>query len=71
MNSQGNYCYSHAPGRNAPLIRFLILASLYVSLLFGCLSRMLPHLSFFLHFFLTHLLLFYENRPALFPGQMS
>jgi len=33
-----------APGRNAPLIRFLILA-LYI--LFACLCRMLPHLSFF------------------------
>jgi len=33
-----------APGRNAPLIRFLILA-LYI--LFACLCRMLPHLSCF------------------------
>jgi len=42
-----------AVGRNAPLIRFLILV-LY--LLFAYLYRMLPHLSFFLHFFLTYLL---------------
>ena len=41
-----------APGRNAPLIRFLI-SVLY--LLFVCLYRMLSHLSFF-HFFLTYLL---------------
>ena len=33
-----------APGCNAPLIRFFILA-LYI--LFACLYRMLPHLSFF------------------------
>ena len=41
-----------APGHNAPLIRFLILA---LCMLFACLYHMLPHLSF-LHFFLTCLL---------------
>ena len=43
--------HKHAPGRNAPLIQFLILA-LYI--LFACLYSMLPHLSFFLHFLLTY-----------------
>ena len=38
-----------APGHNAALISFLILA-LYT--VFACLYSMLPHLSFFLHFFL-------------------
>jgi len=41
-----------APGNNAPLIWFLILA-LYI---FVCLCCMLPRLSFFLQFFLTYLL---------------
>jgi len=36
-----------ASRRNAPLIRFLI-SALYISFL--CLYRMLPHLSFFVHF---------------------
>ena len=38
-----------ALGRNVPLIQFFILA-------LACLYHMLPHLSFFLHFFLTYLL---------------
>jgi len=45
-----------APGRNAPLIRFLI-SALYV--LFACLYRTLPQLCFFssvFRFFLTNLL---------------
>ena len=46
-------CPVLAPGRNAPSIQFLILV-LYM--LFACLYRMLPHLSFILHFFLTCLL---------------
>ena len=46
-------CPVLAPGRNAPLIRFLISA---LCILFTCLYRMIPHLSFFLHFFLTYLL---------------
>ena len=46
-----------APGHNVPLIRFLVLA-LYIYILFACLYRIFPHLSFFLHFFLTHLLLY-------------
>jgi len=39
-----------APGRNAPFIRFLISALYIVCFLY----RMLPHLSCFLHFFLTY-----------------
>jgi len=46
-------CPVWALRRNAPLIRFLMLA-LYI--LFACLYYMLSHLSFFLHFFLTYLL---------------
>ena len=42
-----------APGRNAPLNWFL-LSVLYI--LFAHLHRMLPHLSFFLHYFHTYLL---------------
>ena len=42
-----------APRCYVPLIRFLILA-LYI--LFACFYRMLPHLSFFLHFLFTYLL---------------
>ena len=41
-----------APGRNAPLIWFLM-SALYF---FACLYRTLPHLFFSLHFFLTYLL---------------
>ena len=42
-----------APGHNAPWIQFLISVP-YI--LFACLYHMLPHLSFFLHFFRTYLL---------------
>ena len=42
-----------SPGRNAPVIWFLILA---LCVLFACLYRMLPHSSFFLHVFFTYLL---------------
>ena len=46
-----------------PMIRLLTSA---LCTLFGCLYRMLLHLSFFLHFFLAYLppLLIFENRPA-------
>jgi len=53
-----------APGQNVPLIQFLILA-LYI--LFACLYRVLPHLSFFFTF---PPFFYVENRPAVFLGQM-
>ena len=46
-------CPMWALGRNTPLIQFLTLA-LYM--LLACIYGMLPHLSYFLHFFLTYLL---------------
>ena len=57
----------HAPGRNAPLIRFLILALYIFS---ACLYRMLTHVSFF-HFFLTYLLsyLYFPLRTDLLRFQ--
>ena len=54
-------CPVRAPRRNAPLIRFLITA-LYCLLVIG--YRMLPHLSFFLHF---SLLIFSLTYLYLFP----
>ena len=62
-----------APGRNAPLIPFLI-SALYI--LFACLYRVLRHLSFFSSSLFSYLspplLIFsFENRPALFLGRMS
>jgi len=53
-----------APGRNVPLIQFLILA-LYI--LFTCLYRMPSHSSFYLHFFLT-VLLPYLSFPLRIKG---
>ena len=52
---------------NIPLIQFLI-SVLYI--LFACLYCMLPHLSFFSHFFLTlsFLIFFFENKPTPFPS---
>ena len=54
QNSHFSWCCFPvwAPGRNAPFIRFWI-SALYK---FACLYRMLPHLSFFHHFFLSSLL---------------
>ena len=51
--------------RNVPLIPVSISA---LCILFACLYRILPHLSFFLHFFLTYLLPYFsfENKPAPF-----
>jgi len=46
-------CPMRALGHNATLIRSLI-SALYI--LFACLYPVLPHLSFFLHFFLIYLL---------------
>ena len=45
-----------------------------VCILFVCLRRLLPHLSFFFRFYFlsTALLIFsFENRPAPFPGRRS
>jgi len=51
-----------APGRNAPLIRFLI-SALYI--LFACLYRLLPHLSFFFTFpYLSPPLLIFPLRTT-------
>jgi len=50
------FIFTAGSGHNASLIQFSILA-LYI--LFACLYRMLPHLSFFFTFFLTHLPLTY------------
>ena len=68
---QGGLLSMWATGRNAPLIRFWILA-LYI--LFACLYHTLPHLSFFSSCFpylSPPLLNFpFENRPVSFPGRM-
>ena len=61
---QGGLPSMWAPGRNAPLIRFWILAR-YI--LLACLYRTLPHLSFFLHVFLTYLLHYLTFRLRIDP----
>jgi len=54
------------------LVSFVDFGAMYIVALF---YRLLPHLSFFLHFFLICLFLAYffsfENRPSPFPGQRS
>jgi len=69
------HCPLRAPGRNAPLIRFLILA-LYRAYTYCLLVYIVcfPTDPFYLHFFLIYLPLSnfsFENRPAPFPGRVS
>jgi len=50
-------CAVRTPGRNAPLIRFLM-SALYRPILFAGYIVCFPTYRFFLHFFLTYLLLY-------------
>ena len=67
------WCLVQTPGRNVPLIQFLILALyivcyIYIVRLFiSYASPLIP----FSSLFLTYLLIFsFQNRPSPFPGQM-